>query len=351
MLTVTEILRRTGVVGKFVEYFGPGLSSLTIADRRRSRTCRRSTARFCGFWPVDEQTIEYLRPDRPHGGAIAARRGLLQGKHALARAGRASALLAGGRARPGHRGAEHRRPAEAAGPRAALGCEKSLAAAFGFDVEYGNGSYDKEVADSFPASDPLTREATATPTRPSCTGCRRAAGSRGGAGSYGRRGGAARQRQRRHRRDHELHEHLEPAGADHGGAAREERRRARPATEAWVKSSLAPGSRVVTRYLDHAGLTTYLEQLGFHTVGYGCTTCIGNSGPWPSRSRRPFRGRSRRRLGSLRQPQLRGADPSRREGELSGLAAARHRICARWPDGPRPDDRAAGRSADGATCT
>src|SRR5206468_3849312 len=49
----------------------------------------------------------------------------------------------------------------------------------------------------------------------------------------------------------------------------------------WVKSSLAPGSKVVTRYLDNAGLTEYLDALGFQTVGYGCTTCIGNSGPLP----------------------------------------------------------------------
>ena len=49
----------------------------------------------------------------------------------------------------------------------------------------------------------------------------------------------------------------------------------------WVKSSLAPGSKVVTQYLDAAGLTPHLDELGFHTVGYGCTTCIGNSGPLP----------------------------------------------------------------------
>ena len=51
----------------------------------------------------------------------------------------------------------------------------------------------------------------------------------------------------------------------------------------WVKSSLAPGSKVVTDYYEKAGLTPYLEALGFHTVGYGCTTCIGNSGPLPER--------------------------------------------------------------------
>ncbi len=79
----------------------------------------------------------------------------------------------------------------------------------------------------------------------------------------------------------------------------------------WVKSSLAPGSKVVTEYYDKAGLTQFLEQLGFHTVGYGCTTCIGNSGPLAAgdlgsgRGRRP--GRLLRAVG---QPKLRGEDPS-----------------------------------------
>ena len=62
----------------------------------------------------------------------------------------------------------------------------------------------------------------------------------------------------------------------------------------WVKSSLAPGSKVVTEYFDEAGLTPYLEALGFHTVGYGCTTCIGNSGPLPE----PVSRRSRRATSS-----------------------------------------------------
>jgi aconitate hydratase len=64
-------------------------------------------------------------------------------------------------------------------------------------------------------------------------------------------------------------------------AVGQEGRPARPAVPPYVKTSLAPGSRVVTDYLDKAGLTEPLEQLGFHTVGYGCTTCIGNSGPLP----------------------------------------------------------------------
>ena len=110
----------------------------------------------------------------------------------------------------------------------------------------------------------------------------------------------------------------------------------------WVKSSLAPGSKVVTEYYEQAGLTTYLEQLGFHTVGYGCTTCIGNSGPLAGGDLgRGRRGRPRRLRRALRQPQLRGAHPPGGEGELPRVAAARRRVRARRPDGHRPRDRAA----------
>ena len=109
-----------------------------------------------------------------------------------------------------------------------------------------------------------------------------------------------------------------------------------------MKSSLAPGSKVVTEYYERAGLTQYLEELGFHTVGYGCTTCIGNSGPAARADLRGRgRGRPRRLLRALREPELRGADPSRGEGELPRLSPARRRLRAGGPDGPRPDDRAA----------
>ena len=117
-------------------------------------------------------------------------------------------------------------------------------------------------------------------------------------------------------------------------------------TKPWVKTSLAPGSQVVTDYLDEAGLTPYLEQLGFYLVGYGCTTCIGNCGPLPEPiSRRDPRGQSRRRVGALRQPQLRGPRPAGGAGELPRVAAARRRLRARRHDGHRPAQRAARRRA------
>ena len=104
-----------------------------------------------------------------------------------------------------------------------------------------------------------------------------------------------------------------------------------------------PGSKVVTDYYEKAGLWPYLEKLGFHLVGYGCTTCIGNSGPLPDEvsaavnDERPGRG-----LGALRQPQLRGPDQPRREDELPGVPAAGHRLRAGRHDGLRLRERAAG---------
>ena len=111
----------------------------------------------------------------------------------------------------------------------------------------------------------------------------------------------------------------------------------------WVKTSLAPGSKVVTRYLDAAGLTPYLEALRFHTVGYGCTTCIGNSGPLPEHigqgSRRGQPGGRRRALG---QPQLRGPHPSPGAGQLPGQPAAGRGLCPGRHGRHRPGQRAAG---------
>ena len=90
-------------------------------------------------------------------------------------------------------------------------------------------------------------------------------------------------------------------------------------------------------YYDKAGLCPYLEKLGFNLVGYGCTTCIGNSGPLPEEiSRRGQRERPGGRLGAVRQPQLRGPDQPRRQDELPGLAAAGGRLRARRHDGLRP---------------
>ena len=108
-----------------------------------------------------------------------------------------------------------------------------------------------------------------------------------------------------------------------------------------VKTSLAPGSKAVTGYLEHAGLMAPLEQLGFALAGYGCTTCIGNSGRWTRRSPRRSRSTSWSRGRPFGQPQLRGPDPSPRARELPRVAAAGRGLRARRPHRRRPDDGAA----------
>ncbi len=110
----------------------------------------------------------------------------------------------------------------------------------------------------------------------------------------------------------------------------------------YVKTSLAPGSRVVTDYLKQAGLIEPLSKLGFNVVGYGCTTCIGNSGPLPGEVAKAVTGsRPGRGGGHLGQPQLRRPRPSAGEGQLPGLAAAGGGLCPGRHGGYRPEQRTA----------
>ena len=119
-----------------------------------------------------------------------------------------------------------------------------------------------------------------------------------------------------------------------------------------MKTSLAPGSRVVTDYLDRAGLTPYLEKLGFALVGYGCTTCIGNSGPLIEEvGDRRRRGRPQRGRRALGEPELRGARAPAGARLLPGVAAARGRLRARRSRRHRPHDRAARRRVRTGPCS
>ena len=109
-----------------------------------------------------------------------------------------------------------------------------------------------------------------------------------------------------------------------------------------MKTTLAPGSKVVTEYLERAGLIEPLSALGFDLVGYGCTTCIGNSGPLPEEVSREIEERDLvGRVGAVGQPQLRGPHPPRGEDELPRLAAAVRGLRARRADGPRHAQAAA----------
>jgi aconitate hydratase A / 2-methylisocitrate dehydratase len=281
VLTVTETLRQVGVVGKFVEYFGEGLDGLPLADRATIGNMSPEYGATCGFFPVDERTLEYLRltgrdDERVRLVEAYCKENMLwhdprDGEPTYSQVveldlSTVEPSLAGPR-RP-----QDRVPLTRA--------KQSFLDALGtFGVEYPAGSYDREVANSFPASDPPTGDA-AHEEEPEPVAVALAEPMEGGV-SVTLDG--------------------ETFPLDHGSVviaaitscpntsnpsvmiaagllakkAVERGLRRKP----WVKSSLAPGSKVVTDYYDAAGLTPALEELGFNLVGYGCTTCIGNSGP------------------------------------------------------------------------
>ena len=283
VLTVTEILRRTGVVGKFVEYFGHGLAALPVADRATIGNMSPEYGATCGFFPVDELTLEYLRLTGRNEDRIAlveayCKENLLWHDPAQEPAYSQVVELDLGEVEPSLAGP--RRPQDRVP--LARAKEAFLESLGTFGVDYTNGSHDRAVADTFPASDPTTEQAPGGHPEPEPDG-------EPGAVAVVERTSVPVEGA-----DYEL-EHgsvviaaitsctntsnpqvMVAAGLLAKNAVERGLQR-----KPWVKSSLAPGSRVVTEYYDKAGLTQYLDELGFQTVGYGCTTCIGNSGPLP----------------------------------------------------------------------
>jgi aconitate hydratase len=289
VLTVTQILRSVGVVGKFVEYFGEGLGALPLADRATIGNMSPEYGATCGFFPVDERTVEYLRlTGRPEERvalveAYCKENGLwhdpAEGEPSYSQVveldlSTVEPSLAGPR-RP-----QDRVPLQSAK-------ESFLEQLESFGVDYGNG-HDEAVAATFPASDPI---ADSEPGHaPTDDGARVDVDAPAVAVAV---------------RPEPVHVEMdgEVFELEHGSVVIAAITSctntsnpsvmiaagllARNAVERglerkpWVKSSLAPGSKVVTDYYDAAGLTPALEQLGFGLVGYGCTTCIGNSGPLP----------------------------------------------------------------------
>jgi aconitate hydratase len=286
VLTVTQILRQTGVVGKFVEYFGEGLERLPIADRATIGNMSPEYGATCGFFPVDAETLRYLRltgrseerlalveayckenalwhePDQPPTYSQVVELDLSTVEPSLA---------------------GPRRPQDRIALRDAK--QAFFAALPTFGVDYGN-SHDEGVAESFPASDPPASTAPGHET----SEAESVVAVEGEVALVEQRGVPCDIDGETVYLDHgavviaaitSCTNTSNPAVMVAAGLL------ARKAVERglqrrpWVKSSLAPGSKVVTEYYDKAGLTPYLEALGFHTVGYGCTTCIGNSGPLP----------------------------------------------------------------------
>jgi aconitate hydratase len=281
VLTATELLRATGVVGKFVEYFGPGIASLTLADRATLGNMSPEYGATCGFFPVDHQTLDYLRLT----GRSAERVALVEAYC------KENMLW--------HEPDEHPTYSQVveldletvvpsiAGPRrpqdriALTHARDAFAGELpSFGVDYGNG-HDESVAETFPASDPTTEQAPAgerheTGAVPVAVAdvAKRSVPVEGESFEVGHGSvviAAITSCTNTSNPQVMVGAGLLAKKAVERGLTR----------KPWVKSSLAPGSKVVTKYYEAAGLDRYLDELGFNTVGYGCTTCIGNSGPLP----------------------------------------------------------------------
>src|SRR5215208_4552999 len=286
VLTVTERLRRAGVVGKFVEYFGHGLAKLPVADRATLGNMSPEYGATCGFFPVDEVTLDYLRlTGRPEERVALVeaycKENLLWHDPEHQPTYSQVVELDLGDVEPSLAGP--RRPQD----RVPLTDAKRsfLSALETFGVDYGN-KHDEAIAESFPASDPAAdaqpgHEPVAMPAPVQVPDV--VVAERARAVPVALDG-----------RQFEL-EHgavviaaitsctntSNPSVMLAAGLLAKKAAERGLERKPWVKTSLAPGSKVVTDYYERAGLTQYLEELGFNLVGYGCTTCIGNSGPLP----------------------------------------------------------------------
>ena len=249
VLTVTQLLRKKGVVGKFVEFFGAGLSSLSLADRATLGNMAPEYGATCGIFPIDEETLEYLR----FTGRSAERVALVEAYAKAQGLFRTSATpdaeysdtleLELSSVEPSLAGP--RRPHD----RVALSQSKKVWLAALPELKAAAKSKG-EVKDAVPvrlngSQVSIGNGAVVVAAITSCTNT------------------------------------SNPSVLIGAGLLAKKAVELGLAVKPWVKTSLAPGSKVVTEYLRESQLLASLEALNFHVVGYGCTTCIGNSGPLP----------------------------------------------------------------------
>lgn len=240
VLTVTQMLREKGVVGKFVEFYGPGLNNLPLADRATISNMAPEYGATCGFFPVDDETLRYFRLSGRDEETIEL----------VEKYSKAQGLWRDNDNEPEYTDSLELDlsdvTASLAGPKRPQDRVNMEQLGSNFDLiletNGQSGDKDKEVPvkgqDYSLSHGDVVIAAITSCTNTSNPSVMMAAG-------------------------------LLAQKAIEKGLIR----------KPWVKSSLAPGSKVVTDYLAKAGLNEYLDKLGFHLVGYGCTTCIGNSGP------------------------------------------------------------------------
>ncbi len=244
VLTVTNMLRKKGVVDKFVEFFGPGLKDLTLADRATIANMAPEYGATCGFFPIDEKTIEYLRftgrdEERVQlVEAYAKEQGLwrLDSKDPVFSDTLELDLSSVEPSLAGPKRPQDRIALSAI----ADGFKKDLVSETGFKVKTDDATRTQAIEGS---NFTITHGDVMIAAITSCTNT------------------------------------SNPSVLVAAGLVAKKANALGLKTKPWVKTSLAPGSKVVTDYLEAAGLQPELNRLGFNLVGYGCTTCIGNSGP------------------------------------------------------------------------
>lgn len=252
VLTVTEMLRKKGVVGKFVEFYGAGLSSLTLADRATISNMSPEYGATVGYFPVDDETLNYLRNTGRSDELVSIvehyckEQGLFRTDQTPDPEFTDTVELKLGDVVPCIAGPK--RPQD----RVALSDVKkywmNVLSAPTDNRGFAIKESEKDKSVSIQVNDvtfPLQHGSVVIAAITSCTNT------------------------------------SNPSVMIGAGLLARKAVQAGLKVKPWVKTSLAPGSKVVTEYLNASGLTPYLDALGYHVVGYGCTTCIGNSGPLP----------------------------------------------------------------------
>ncbi len=300
VLTVTEKLRKHGVVGKFVEFYGPGLHELSLADRATIANMAPEYGATCGIFPIDEETLRYLRlTGRPAWQvalveAYSREQGLFHGPDTPEAEYSSTLALDLAEVVPSVSGPKRPQDRVALG-QVAADFQKQLPSLYGpkagifgegqaqrWEGEGGHASATGEVDSTEAAPEPgklvssedgvtavLATPETAAPSR-----------------AIAERFGIDPQRYLGHgsiviAAITSCTNTSNPSVMIAAGLLAKKAVERGLSTPPWVKTSLAPGSRVVTEYYKKAGLLPYLDKLRFHVVGYGCTTCIGNSGALP----------------------------------------------------------------------